>query len=103
VYDIRMAAPPFDLEALPGGDLVQQGLEDLRRGVESAPALLVLSAGPRLRLLGIDVPVVEPSAPLPEHRLYQLLAAEYGDAAHGRYNALQRRIVSFARAAQCVH
>jgi len=97
-----MAELPCEFEALPGGDLVCQGLADLRRGVESIPALLVLSGGPRLRRLAIDVPIVEPSAPLPEHRLYQLLAATYGNAAHNRYNALQRRLVSFARAAQCV-
>jgi hypothetical protein len=92
---------PLDFEALPGGDLVRQGLADLERGVESVAALLVLSGGPRLRRLSIAVPTVEPSDPLPEHRLYQLLAETHGDAAHSRYNALQRRLVSFARAAQC--
>ena len=97
-----MVEPPFDLDALPGGDLVRQGLDDLHRGVESIPALLVLSGGPRLRRLAFDVPVVEPSEELPEHRLYELLAVAYGDAAHSRYTALLRRLVSFARAAQCV-
>jgi hypothetical protein len=97
-----MVELPFDLDALPGGDLVRQGLDDLRRGVESIPALLVLSGGPRLRRLALDVPVVEPSEGLPEHRLYELLAEEHGNAAHSRYNALLRRLVSFARAAQCV-
>ena len=98
-----MAEPPFDLDALPGGDLVRQGLDDLRHGIDSIPALLVLSGGPRLRRLALDVPVVDLSAEdLPEHRLYKLLAVAYGNAAHSRYNALQRRLVSFARAAQCV-
>lgn len=83
--------------------MVLQGLEDLRRGVESVPAMLVLSGGPRLRRLDLDVPRLEPSMPLPEHRLYQLLAAEHGDAAHSRYNALLRQLVSFARAARCAH
>lgn len=96
-----MSDPPFDLDALPGGDLVRQGLDDLHHGVESIPALLVLSGGPRLRRLALDVPVVEPSEELPEHRLYGLLAVAYGDAAHSRYNALLGRMVSFARAAQC--
>lgn len=95
-------AEPFDYDALPGGDLVREGLADLQRGVESVPALLVLTGGPRLRRLAIEVPTVQPSEDLPEHRLYQLLAAAYGDAAHSRYNALLRRLVSFARAAQCV-
>lgn len=100
-YHPAMAEPPFDFDALPGGDLIRQGLEDLRHGVESIPALLVLSGGPRLRRLAFDVPVVGPSEELPEHRLYELLAVEHGDAAHSRYNALLRRLVSFARAAQC--
>ncbi len=81
---------------------MRQGLADLKRGVESIPALLVLTAGPRLRRLSIEVPTVGPSDPLPEHRLYQLLATAYGNAAHSRYNSLLRRLVSFARAAQCV-
>ncbi|MFL5935999.1 MAG: hypothetical protein ACJ76U_04075 [Gaiellaceae bacterium] len=50
---------------------------------------------PRLRRLGFDIPQAFPS---PEHRLYELLRTEYGDAAHGRYNALLRRLVSFERA-----
>jgi hypothetical protein len=36
----------------------------------------------------------------PSHRLYELLAQTDGSAAHSRYNALVRRIVSFARAAE---
>jgi hypothetical protein len=97
-----MALPPSDFEALPGGELVCQGLADLQHGVESIASLLVLIGGPRLRRLSIEVPVVEPSAPLPEHRLYELLTETYGDAAHSRYNALQRRLVSFEQAAECV-
>jgi hypothetical protein len=92
----------LDYDALPGGDLVRQGLADLQHGIESVPALLVLTGGPRLRRLDIDVPAVQPSDELPEHRLYQLLAAAHGNAAHSRYNALLRRLVSFERAAQCV-
>jgi hypothetical protein len=75
---------------LPGEDIVVEGIADLRRGVESVPALLVAIGAPRLRRLGLDEP---------ERRLYALLAKEHGDAAHGRYNALVRRLVSFERAA----
>ena len=83
---------------LPAGDLVETGLADLARGVESMPALLVSIGAPRLRRLGLEV-----AAPLPdaEHHLYRLLAAEGTDAAHSRYNALIRRLVSFERAAEC--
>ena len=89
---------PFD--DLPGGDLVRQGLADLERGVESIEALLVMVGAPNLRDLGLDVPWI--TEPLPEHQLYQLLAQTEGDAAHGAYNALIRRLVSFERAAACV-
>lgn len=89
----------MELTSLPGHELVLRGLEDLARGVESREALLVSIGAPRLRRAGIDVP--EP-LDAPEHRLYDLLAAEYGDAAHGRYNALVRRLVSFERAADAL-
>lgn len=89
-------------DALPGADLIREGLRDLERGVESVPALLVLVGAPRLRDLGYDV--VDPFArgDFAEHRLYDLLAAEHEDEAHSRYNALIRRLVSFERAAECV-
>lgn len=83
---------------LPGGELIAAGLRDLGEGIESVPALLVSMASRRLRGLGFDVP---PPLPDPELRLYALLAAEDSDTAHGRYNALVRRLVSFARAAEC--
>ncbi len=82
---------------LPGGDLVREGLEDLRNGRETAPALLVAIGAPRLRRLGVVVPE---SVEDPEHRLYALLVRTEGDAAHSRFNALVRRLVSFERAAE---
>ncbi len=95
-------APPANLTELPGGDLIATGLEDLRRGEESLPALLVRIAAPRLRQLTFEVPPGDPEATLPEHLLYERLARQYGDNAHGRYNALIRQLVSFTRAAACV-
>jgi hypothetical protein len=86
------------METLPGADLVQRGVADLDAGLESAEALMVSIGAPRLRTVGIEL-----SAPIasPEHKLYLLLAREKGDAAHSRYNALIRRLVSFERAAAC--
>jgi hypothetical protein len=78
---------------------VAAGLDDLRRGVESQEALLVSIGAPRLRLLGVDVP---PTVRDPEERLFDLLARAEPDAAHSRYNALVRRLVSFERALACV-
>ena len=84
--------------AWPGADLVDQGLADLRAGVESVPSLLVSIGAPRLRSLGFEVGGALAD---PERRLYERLAAEGADAAHSRYNALVRRLVSFERAAAC--
>ena len=83
---------------LPGADLIECGLADLARGRETIEALLVSVAAPRLRSLGFAVPLTFDEAEL---RLYHRLAAEFGDAAHSRYNALIRRVVSFQRAAAC--
>ncbi len=87
-------------EALPGGDLVQRGVADLVAGRESAEALLVSIGAPRLRTVGIDLPAPITS---PEHKLYELLVREQGNAAHSAYNALIRRLVSFERAAACAN
>lgn len=87
------------LEGIPGNDLIQAGIEDLRRGVESTEALLVSIGAPRLRRLGLPLP--EWTIPSPELRLYQRLQEADADAAHSQYNALVRRLVSFERAAEC--
>lgn len=84
--------------AIPGQDLVAEGLADLRGGVESVASLIVSIGAPRLRQLGVTVPAPLPD---PEHRLYGLLAQRDPDAAHSRYNALIRRLVSFERALAC--
>ena len=90
----------MDTTALPGEDLVRQGLDDLAAGRESVAALLVAIGSPRLRRLGF--PVLERVPSSPEHRLYELLARSDPDSAHSRYNALIRRLVSFERACECV-
>lgn len=89
----------MDLGALPGGDLVQEGLADLARGLETMPALLVSIGAPRLRRIGLPVP--EGVIASPERRLYDLLAESDSDSAHSRYNALVQRLVSFENAAEC--
>ena len=81
---------------LPGEEFVREGLVDLAEGRETISALLVAIGGPRLKQLGLDVPVH--SITNPEHRLYEKLADEDRASAHSRYNALVRRLVSFERA-----
>ena len=88
---------PLDLlEGLPGGDLIGQGLEDLRAGRLTVEACLVRIARPRLsraRLLP-EEPDRDDGAEL---ELYQMLAAEDLHA-HSRYNALLRELISFEHA-----
>jgi len=87
-----------EIDGLPGADIVAAGLRDLSAGTVSIPSMLVSIGAPRLSRIGLAVPPTEAN---PEHRLYQMLLAEHGDAAHGRYNALVRRLVSFERALEC--
>jgi hypothetical protein len=89
---------PDDFAGAPGSDLVTSGLADLAAGHETAAALLVSMASTRLRAIGIDVPANGTTRPA--HRLYDLLAEDDPRTAHSRYNALTRRLASFARAAE---
>lgn len=89
----------MNLEALPGGELVRRGIEDLEARRETAAALLVSIGAERLRRAGISVP--ETIRENPEHRLFALLASADSDSAHSRYNAMIRELISFERAAEC--
>lgn len=95
--------PPFDAQrmaGLPGSELILEGSDDAFAGRETANALLVEIAAPRLRELGIRVPDF-PVQPLDaEIRLYRLLRREVGADAYGQYNSLLRRLTSFVRAAE---
>ena len=95
-YNLLVTTAPY--AGLPGAELVTTGLADLLAGRESVSSLLVEIGAPRLRSLGLAVPA---TAPLPEHRLYALLALDEPASAHSRYNALVRRLVSFERALAC--
>lgn len=75
-------------DGLPGADLIEAGLKDLREGRETIAALLVAIGAPRLRCLRLDV--AQSNWECPEHRLYDLLAKDDSDSAHSRYNALVR-------------
>ena len=83
---------------MPGQELIERGLRDLARREQTVAAFLVSIGAPRLRQLGYLIP--DPLAK-PEVGLYALLAEDDPNAAHGRYKALVRRLVSFERAAAC--
>jgi hypothetical protein len=88
-----------DWASLPGGELIREGLTDAAAGRHTIASLLVSIGAPRLRRAGLEVPDLGVAEP--EHRLYELLAATDSDAAHSRYNALIRQLVSFERALEC--
>jgi len=88
------------MNSLPGNDLIEMGVEDLRHQRHTIAALLVAIGAPKLRSLGLEIPDNLPSNP--EHRLYDLLSDSGSDSAHSKYNALIRRLVSFERAMACV-
>lgn len=79
----------------PGGDLVAQGLADLKRNVCSVEALLVMVATTRLRDLGFEVLAIEGVSRPYEHALYEALESNMPLGAHAAYNALIQRLVSF--------
>jgi hypothetical protein len=86
-------------DALPGHDLIEQGVADLAVRTETVPALLVAIGAPRLKRIGISVP--DHLIPQPEIALYLKLQESDPDSAHSRYNSLIRTLVSFERAAEC--
>lgn len=91
-----MNRPLESLRDVPGAELVLPGMADLAAGRQTLEALLVEIAAPRLRRLGLDVP--ELSDQEPERRLYRWLDSERPKGVHSRYNALIRRLISFAQA-----
>jgi len=84
---------------LPGAEIVLAGIADIEAGRRSINASAVQCAAPRLRRIGLEAPSAQGDVPA-AHDLYRQLRAEYGDAAHSRYNAILARIASFAGAAE---
>jgi hypothetical protein len=87
----------YDLDALPGGALIRQGLADLAAGRQSVGTLLIDIARPRLTELRVVPRSAPPPVAEPEHELYRRLRAERGDA-YARYNSLLRELASFQSA-----
>lgn len=82
--------------SVPGSDLLNKGLEDLRSKKLTEESLLVLVGKNNLQNAGIFVPDFEIDG-LPEHKLYNLLAIRFGNQAHSSYNALIGKLCSAER------
>ena len=90
---------PKELDDLPGADLVAAGMADIGASRVSENACLVAMVSPHLQRAGIRVGQCAELIPEPERTLYRLLGNDgTGRDPYSRYNALKRRIVSFARA-----
>lgn len=90
-----------NLDALPGGEILKNGLEDLGKSILSINAYLVLIGAPRLRRLGIEIPDCEIKNL--EHKLYDILEDRNLNSAHSEYNSLIRRLVSLERAVELLY
>jgi hypothetical protein len=92
----RFGGSSFAALRLPGGDLVDAGLEGLVSGEVTIESLVVSIAAPRLRREGVPIPATTfDDADL---RLYRLLEQTSGDLAHARYLAYLRQAASFCDA-----
>ena len=89
----------MDWNLLPGGELIREGIADAAAGRVTIASLIVAIGSPRLRRAGLNFTDIDVTDP--DHRLYELLAADDSDGAHSRYNALIRQLVSFERALEC--
>jgi len=92
-----------ELIVLPGGEIVLKGLADLRAGLVSEDALLILIARRRLIEHGFDVLAPKNVERPYEHRLYESIERRMPKGAHSEYNALIQRIVSFENALDHTH
>jgi hypothetical protein len=92
----RFGSARFAALGLPGGGMIDAGLDDLASGKETVESLAVSLAASRLRREGVPLPAtVLPDA---DSRLYRLLEREHGHLAHTRYLARLRQVASFADA-----
>jgi hypothetical protein len=88
----------MNIEQLPGGELILQGLEDLQNGeMDTVGSLLIAIAATRLTEAGLDFPR-QNLCPEPELTLYAQLEEERPLDAYPYYNALLARLNSFCHA-----
>ena len=83
---------------LPGADFIDQGIQDLKNSRLTIPALLVCIGKPRLESAGFHTPPHSEFVKEPELKLYALIIQEGYLDPYSYYNALLRRLISFAQA-----
>ena len=93
---VRFGNASFAALGLPGGAMIDKGLDDLAADRITPECLVVSLAAPRLRREGVPLPPA--CIPDAELRLYRLLEQVHGELAHARYLARLRQAASFADA-----
>ena len=93
---VRFGNKSFALLGLPGGEMVDAGLDDLAADRVTPASLVVSLAAPRLRREGVPLP--RTCFPDAERHLYRRLEELHGELAHARYLAHLRQAASFANA-----
>lgn len=96
----RFGSPHFATMNLPGGAMIDKGLDDLAAGKVTPESLVVSLAAPRLQRESVPLPAVR--IPDADRLLYRLLEETEGDLAHSRYLARLRQVASFADACRLV-
>lgn len=87
---------------LPGAEIVERAIHDLNHHEGSSAAIALQVIAPRLRLMGYEVPTLDLDES-PELGLYRQLSKEHVLDPYGSYNAILRRLYSFAAAVEAKH
>lgn len=94
---IRRLSTTVSGDRLPGGELIAQGLADLRAGTRSPEAFLLSRF--HGRLAQVDVLLEADPLPDPDRGMYLALEERYGARAHSVHRSMTRRLVSYVHAA----
>ena len=86
-----------ELLLIPGGELIIQGLSDVKNGLTTEYSLMLQIAAANLNLKGIAVKQEEITMQnLPEHKMYEILLANHSRSeAYSRYSSMMRRLAKF--------
>lgn len=87
---------------LPGAEIVDRAINDLEHNKGSSAAIALQVIAPRLRLMGFEVPTLALDES-PELGLYRQLSNENVLDPYSSYNAILRRLYSFAAAVEAKH
>ena len=83
---------------LPGYEIVEKGLEDIRHGQLTEYSYLLYSAQTRFNDIGIKIEGEMPADS--SVKAFQILESKLGNGAHSAFNALNRQLLSFIKATE---